>query len=318
MIGPISWVDSLFIWFPAAWMPLVVEAIREKSFMRIESTRQLGAVAFTDQQQPVLTGTQEFSFKVKRWQVDQSGCCPILQSRINVDWFTFDPQMFTPLFPRLYDGILYDVFIQKAAVAWDNAPNSRIMVSLLLPGPMEADQWLHKVRANRHMWPLQMTSHPAANQLPTELFMRRERRRLQARHIWVAIKPDWPMIKARVWTNKHATRLPYTVLHRRLFLHEFTAESRWLENPYKGPDEHRVKWQWKSCRDWFSAQATAQFPSRWVSTLYLRRLDQQDVLSWQWVDYHERIVVQVWHTKQGLFRRKLPPDVRDDPMRGQP
>ena len=63
--------------------------------------------------------------------------------------------------------------------------------------------------------------------------MRRERRRLQARHIWVAIQPDWPMIKARVWT-KHATGLPYTVLHRRLFLHEFTEESRWLENSYKG------------------------------------------------------------------------------------
>ena len=97
--------------------------------------------------------TQEFSFKVKRWQVDQSGCCPILQSRTNVDRFTFDPQMFTPLFPRLYDGILYDVFIQKAALAWVNAPNSRIMVSLLLPGPMEADQWLHKVSPNRYMWP---------------------------------------------------------------------------------------------------------------------------------------------------------------------
>ena len=32
-----------------------------------------------------------------------------------------------------------------------------------------------------------------------------------------------------------------------------------------------------------------------------------DVLSWQWIDYHERIVLQVWHTKQGVFRRKLPP-----------
>ena len=117
--------------------------------MHSESTRQLGAVAFTDQSQPVLTGTQEFSFKVKRWQVDQSGCCPILQSRINVDWFSFDPQMFTPLFPRLYDGILYDVFIQKAAVAWDNAPNSRIMVSLLLPGPMEADQWLRNSKGQQ-------------------------------------------------------------------------------------------------------------------------------------------------------------------------
>ena len=30
MIGPISWVDSLFVWFPAAWMPLVVDALSEK------------------------------------------------------------------------------------------------------------------------------------------------------------------------------------------------------------------------------------------------------------------------------------------------
>ena len=65
----------------------------------------------------------------------------------------------------------------------DNAPSSRIVVCLLLPGPMEADQWLHTVRANRHMWPLQMTSHAAANQLATDIFMRGERRRLQARYL---------------------------------------------------------------------------------------------------------------------------------------
>ena len=102
--------------------------------------------------------------------------------------------------------------------------------------------------------------------------MRRERRRLQARHIWKSIQPNWPMIKERVWT-KHATGLPYTVLRRRLFLHEFTEESRWLENSYKGANEHRVKWQWKRCQAWFAMQATAQFPSQWVSTLL-------DVLSW--------------------------------------
>ena len=171
---------------------------------------------------PEITGTREFSFKIKRWQVDKSGCCPILQSRVNVDWFTFDPQIFTPLFSRLYDGILYDVFIQKASVAWHNAPNSRIMVSLLLPGTMGADEWLYKVRADRHMWPLQMTSHPAADQLPTELFMRRERRRLQVHHIWMEIKPKWHKIKERIWT-KHATGLPCMTLYRRLFLNEFTG-----------------------------------------------------------------------------------------------
>ena len=52
-------------------------------------------------------------------------------------------------------------------------------------------------------------------------------------------------------------------------------------------------------------------------TLYLHRLDQIDALSWQWIDHHENLVEQVWHTQQGVFRRKRPPNVRDDPMRGQ-
>ena len=51
-------------------------------------------------------------------------------------------------------------------------------------GTIGADEWLYKVKANRHMWPPQMISHPATDQLPTKLFMRRERRRLQVRHIW--------------------------------------------------------------------------------------------------------------------------------------
>ena len=77
----------------------------------------------------------------------------------------------------------------------------------LLSGPMEADQWLHDVRTSINMWPLQKTSHAMANQLATEIFMRRERRRLEARHIWEKIEPKWPMIKERVWT-KQATGLP--------------------------------------------------------------------------------------------------------------
>ena len=76
---------------------------------------------------------------------------------------------------------LCDVFIQKAVAAWDYAPNNPIMVSLLLPGPMEMDQWLKDVRASKNMWPVQKTAHGVTNQMATRsLFMRRERRRLQA------------------------------------------------------------------------------------------------------------------------------------------
>ena len=120
----------------------------------------------------------------------------------------------------LKEGILRDVFIQKAVVAWDNASS----------------------------------------------FMRRERRRLQARHVWEKIESNWPMIEERVWT-KQATGLPYQVLYRRLFLHEYTEESRWLENSYKGPHVHWIRQQWERSCAWFAGQAAAQSPSQWVSTL---------------------------------------------------
>ena len=85
----------------------------------------------------------------------------------------------------------------------------------------------------------------------------------------------------------------------------------------KGPHWRWIQQQWKRCQAWFAGQAVAQSPSQWVSTVYLHRLDQIDALSWQWIDHHENLVEQVWHTQQGVFRRKRPPDVRDDPMRGQ-
>ena len=125
-------------------------------------------------------------------------------------------------------------------------------------------------RTSGNMWPLQKTSHFMANQLATETFMRRERRRLQARHIWEKIEPNWLMI---------ATGLTYEALFRRFFFQDYTEESRWLE----GPHFHWIQQQWKRCRAWFAGQAVAQSPSQWVSTLYLHRLDQIDALSWQWI-----------------------------------
>ena len=60
---------------------------------------------------------------------------------------------------------------------------------------MEMDQWLKDVRASINMWSLQKTAHGVPNQMATEIFMRRKRRRLQARHIWEKIESNWPMIR---------------------------------------------------------------------------------------------------------------------------
>lgn len=41
MFGSTRWVNILYAWFPAAWMPLVVEALRARTVMGIRHTMQL-------------------------------------------------------------------------------------------------------------------------------------------------------------------------------------------------------------------------------------------------------------------------------------
>ena len=40
-----------------------------------------------------------------------------------------------------------------------------------------------------------------------------------------------------------------------------------------------------------------------------------DAAAWRLIEQQENAWVQVWRTKQGVFKKKLPPDVRDDPTR---
>ena len=83
-----------------------------------------GAVASTD-----LPHTR---IPTKRWQVDR------LHARVHVDWPTLDPKIFANFFPRLYEEILFDTFNQKGSMGWHPAPHSRLVVSLLLPGSLDA------------------------------------------------------------------------------------------------------------------------------------------------------------------------------------
>ena len=72
MLGRSSWVDSLFVWFPASWMPLVVDALREKSFAFNQHVSQLGAVAFTDRTHIVLPEASDFTYNFFFWTMLRS------------------------------------------------------------------------------------------------------------------------------------------------------------------------------------------------------------------------------------------------------
>lgn len=46
MLGSSSWAHTLFVWFPAAWMPLVVEAVRERTVTRLQGVLQQGSCPY--------------------------------------------------------------------------------------------------------------------------------------------------------------------------------------------------------------------------------------------------------------------------------
>ena len=144
--------------------------------------------------------------------------------------------------------------------------------------------------ASINMWPLQKTAHVVTNQMATEVFMRRERRRLQARFFWDKLRAS------RMMRSIDAS---------------FFMTTRKNPGGWRDRTGAWVQQQWKNCQAWFAGQAVARSPSKWISALYLHGLDQLDALSWQWINQHENLVEQVWHTQQGTFRCKRPPDVRE-------
>ena len=78
---------------------------------------------------------------VQKWNIKAEGLHPILVANARVDWLAMDDDDITKKFPILLEGILQDVFSQRAASAWQGAQPQKLTVSMLLPGTSSAAEW---------------------------------------------------------------------------------------------------------------------------------------------------------------------------------
>ena len=85
-----------------------------------------------------------------------------------MDWLYLDDTDITQQFEILREGILRDVFSQRASSAWQGMQPQRLTVSLLLPCMNgEAEEWLDFMQCQRQFWPTMTTRH--ASLVPIEL-----------------------------------------------------------------------------------------------------------------------------------------------------
>ena len=77
--GSLSWMNTLYIWFPASWAPSVVDAIIKRNEQsKAQVPLQRDSDVFTAAEQADAFACREMSYKIQKWNVKSAKVFPIL------------------------------------------------------------------------------------------------------------------------------------------------------------------------------------------------------------------------------------------------
>ena len=310
--GSMSLMNTLYVWFPASWGPSVVEAIskRNQKWLQQHPVHRDPAM-FNPLEVENGPASREMRYKIQKWNVSSKVVHPILVANARVDWMSLDDSDITQQFEILREGILRDVFSQRASSAWQGMQPQRLTVSLLLPGMnSKADEWLDFLQGQRQFWPTMTTRHASLAPIRMLTFQR-ERRLMQSKHLWDTLCIDWHKLYWKLYSSK-----PTGHSRENLWTHLFVLKHRqnpFQEREYQGDDRDDVYNKWYEDQRYMDAYKT---------TRTLRGVDIEGAMMGfnienptakqallEAKDKHTRR----WQTKEGTYRfkEKLLPDVRD-------
>ena len=100
----------------------------------------------------------------------------------------------------LQERILCEVFSQKCSAAWQGARGERLTVGVMLPGRQNPGDWLNFVLSQKNLWPTFTTRSTLTEELTVQAFSK-EKRWLQAEHLWMDINLKWKVLRDRVYVT---------------------------------------------------------------------------------------------------------------------
>ena len=213
----------------------------------------------------------------------------------------------------LQEGILCDVFSQKCSAAWQGARGERLTVAIMLPGRQDADDWLNFMLSQKNLWPTFTTRGTLTEEVSEQVFSK-ERRRLQAKHLWMEVKLRW-----RVLVTECTPRLPLgspkknSMLCFLRGLPGATTRIRMKKNHIVVLQSKKSKHGGNNAKiGWHTSKDKMR---RWSSTSrVLKALSGKEAEAQSEVDAFMEHCVKRWQTREGTYqlkRRRLKPDVRD-------
>ena len=311
--GSCSLMSTLYVWFPASWAPMVAERLFSWS------SPQRGS-AYPQHGLPA-SGPPQTYFGAHPWHQHSQGATGSSEAMEDTDSTEVMykiRQWSLPLdsYAVLQEGILCDVFSQKCSAAWQGARGERLTVAIMLPGRQDADDWLNFMLSQKNRWPTFTTRGTLTEEVSEQVFSK-ERRRLQAKHLWMEVKLRWRVLADRMYvkapTAKSKEELDALLFDRAA---RRNRTDPYEEKSYRGAGIKEVQAWWKKCKDWMAHFKEQSEPFVYDLKDLLKALSGKEAVAQSEVDAFMENCAKRWQTREGTYqlkRRRLKPDVRDSP-----
>ena len=257
----------------------------------------------------------EVAYKIRQRSLPGAAIVPVLNVSSRVFWLELDDKALLNSYTVLQEGILCDVFSEKCSAAWQGARGERLTVAIMLPGRQDADDhWLNFMLSQKNLWPTFTTRGTLTEEVSEQVFSK-ERRRLQAKHLWMEIKLRWRVLADRMYTRA-PTGKSKDELNALLFdrAAKRNRTDPYEEKPYRGAANKEVQAWWKQCKDWMEQFRERSTPFAFDFKSLLQALSQKEAEAQSEVDAFMEHCAKRWQTREGTYqlkRRRLKPDVRD-------
>ena len=205
-IGGICYADTLQVWFPAHWAPVVLQQLQRK-----EDSYRAENPSWMDQEEApadILKQWQEarangrMQFKVGNYRDgDWESNIRMLTGTIKADWIQLPVERYLAALPTLRHGVIAGVFRNKGAAPWGITRAEKLQLSVFLPNDLSLDDWYAGVYALPTVW-------PEASMLGAD-YLRKVagydfhllRKKYDVQSMWGDLDPQWRLLKSQLETK---------------------------------------------------------------------------------------------------------------------
>ena len=205
-IGGICYADTLHVWFPAHWAPVVLQQLQHKedSYRAAHPSwmDQAEAPAAIRKQWQEARANRRMQFKVGNYRDgDRESNIRMLTGTIKADWIQLPVERYLAALPTLRQGVIAGVFRNKGAAPWAITRAETLQLSVFLPNDLSLDDWYAGVYALPTVWPdVSMLGADNLRKVAGYDF-HLLRKKYDVLSMWGNLHPQWRLLKNQLETK---------------------------------------------------------------------------------------------------------------------